>query len=650
MISIFDFFIYYLSYLTVFYIIYFTGKIINSFLPINQLKTVELSTNLLTGVLTTTISTAIIVTKTKTILIFSIPFLIYLLAANRRKIRYHNFNFDFRKDIITTLILSSIIYFFQSYFYFDYYNGFIKKLFVDNYTYGSISESMLTFKVENFDFGANYFIESVRKTYTPYRYGDMWLNVFAILINNKAAVFNYYCVTLPILITTIYLFFYQLINKHFIIKISIGFLLLFTSIIFEPILNNITHLKFVSEPSLMGSFQQKLALNTILFVFSIYLSNKNLKTALIFWVLGPIFYIAYLPGIFGGVILFCIYLIWKKRKSMKQNINPIIILSIVLIITILNFKFYELFGKDFSEINNPKIHEIPLIKRLILIKEKWNFNIKADVSNLILTQIPTIISYLFNSIKNLIFGLFFFIPLIFILKLKFWKYSPYYILIIFTLIAGLGAVILNDGNGDNYQFFSNLLIIISISISLFFIHSINNLHINKLRFSLFIFILIFFNFIPIVTFKSKIGKTYKDKEFVSKAYNEIKENKQQIILFFKLENEISTGFYSWCVSDNDIFLLKQISSHPIYFPIGNPEIFNKKNKLVKKDLSFYNFWTPLNYWKKNKKNGNLKNFIRNYKIKYAVCRDIKSIPIYLKITKKIKSKNGLYFCKFNIRT
>jgi hypothetical protein len=644
MITTLDFFNYYFSFLLVFYIFYFTGKVINSFLPLNSLKAVSLSTNLFSGILSITIFTALTITTGKTILILTVPFFIYLIYKN--KLKFNEFKFSLKQDLLITFFAASIIYLFQSYFYFDYINGTVKKLFVDNYTYGSTSEAMGNFKVENFDFGANYFIENVKETYTPYRYGDMWMNVISSFINQKSAVFNYYCVTLSILISCQFLFFIELINKNIWLKFSISFLLLFTSILFDPLLNNVHSLNYVSEPSLMGSFQQKLSFNVLFFLFSIYLFNKNKNTSIVLWLISPIFYVSYIPGIYGGVILFCILSVVLNIKSLKENLKYIYLLLIVFSILIIFFKFYNLYGREFSELNNPKITEIPLINKLARIYNQWGNNFKINVSNLIISQIPSLINYIFGALNNLLVGLLFFTPLFFILKFKFWKSKDSFLIILFTLIAGLGSVLLNDGNGDNYQFFSNLLIILSIIISIFFIHSFNEQNLQKSRYYTFILILLFFCLIPIVNFKNKIGQTYKDKSFISKTFNEIKNDRNKnIILIFKSKTEEATDFYSWSVRDNDIYLLKQLRKTPLYFPIANPEIYTIKNKLNKTDIPFYQFWNPINNWKKK---GDLKSFIQFYKIKYAIYRDINVLPKFLKISGKIKSKNGLVFCKIKV--
>ena len=647
MVTNLEFLNHYLIFLFSFYVVFIFGKLINSLFSFNFVKKFSIASNLFSGVLFIIISTSLITTNFKSILILTIPiilFAIYYLRSTGLNLKIaFNFKYNLKWDIFYPILLSSIIYIYQTYFYFDYFNNSIKVLFVDNYIYGSLSKSLLDFKVENFDLDSNFFINKNQYSCIPYRYGEMWLNSFFILINNKSSVFNYYCVTTSVLITAAFSFYFQYLEiKNSYLKLIISFLLLFVSVIFIPGLNEF---KFISETCLMGVFQQKLALVFLFFLFGIYFFHRDRIISILFFFFCPIFYVSYIPGIFGGIGVYLISItLYKFIKTSKVDYKNIYVLLLIFLLCILYVLFYKLFGSEILTKLSSPFDQIPIVKRLYRMKFNSELSITSNIIDLLLLRVPDILKYLYFSLQNLIIGSLFLLPYLYFVKSKI--NLKIFIFLFLIFFSGLASVVLNDGTMDNFQFYTNLLILFTIVISINLIDKMNsNGKINYFFFS----IIILFVVIPVVRFKNQIGEFNKlDLVFLNNVKKELKKD-NNCVLIFKSEGIKTRDFYDWTVIGNELLALRQLSNKNYYFSIANPNIFLKDNRLAKSDKLHFFHWTPIqNYLKWKDDKSKILDFIKKHKISSIFFQNANLLPKELIVLKIYKSKNGSYFAKIKL--
>jgi hypothetical protein len=647
MVSNLDFLNHFLIFLFSFYVIFILGKIINSLFSFNFIKKFSIASNLFSGVLFIIIATSLLITSFKSIIILTVPIILFAIY-HLKTIGYNlkisfNFTFNFKWDLIYPILLSSIIYIYQSYFYFDYFNNSVKELFIDNYIYGGLSKSLLDFHIENFDLDSNFFLHKNQYNCIPYRYGEMWLNSFFILLNNKSSVFNYYCVTISVLTTAVFSFYFQYLETtKLYLKLIISFLLLFVSVIFIPGLNEF---KFISETCLMGVFQQKLALVFLFFLFGIYFFNRDRIISIIFFLFCPIFYVSYIPGIFGGIGVYLISItLYKFIKTSKVDYKNIYVLLLIFLLCILYVLFYKLFGSEILTKLSSPFDQIPIVKRLYLMKFNSELSITTNIIDLLLLRVPDILKYLYFSLQNLIIGSLFLLPYLYFVKSKI--NLKIFIFLFLIFFSGLASVVLNDGTMDNFQFYTNLLILFTIVISINLIDKMNsNGKINYFFFS----IIILFVVIPVVRFKNQIGEFNKlDLVFLNNVKKELKKD-NNCVLIFKSEGIKTRDFYDWTVIGNELLALRQLSNKNYYFSIANPNIFLKDNRLAKSDKLHFFHWTPIQNYLKGKDNkSKILGFIKKHKISSIFFQNANLLPKELIVLKKYKSKNGSYFAKIKL--
>jgi hypothetical protein len=652
MLTLFELIYHFVFFLISLFLVYSIGKIISSFYQIEREFKMKLFLSMLIGVLTISLVFSLIKTHGITIQIALVPLVIYVIYYYRKS--FVRFSIDIqevKKEVLILFVCGSIIYFYQSSFYFDYFNLTVKQLFVDNYTYAQTSHSMQFYGSENFNFGANDFFAEIRNERTPYRYGDLWVSAFFTYITKLSSVFCFYCITISLLISTLMIGIFELlkpIGVSILGRYILSFILLFVSIFFIPYLNSIHDLKYVSEPSLMGSFQQKLALTSLISFLAIYLWNKNRTISIVLWISLPVFYVSYLPSIWGGVLLLSIFYMFKNKFSLVNSRKYIFLFFLVLTFIVFFFTFYHFFGNTFSKLNNPNLSDAPILKRLpneLINNTSDSISLKKVIVEFFVYTIPNTFIYLKGSIGHLIIGTLFFIPYLFFVSVKRTNRSLI-LFYFFILFSGLFGLVMNDGMGDNYQFYTNNLIFISLALILGIIFKINTIEkpFKSPIILLLLFFIISFNLFPIIAFKSEIGKAKKDISFLSKIKEEVKGDSSIQILFLINENEFESRFYNW-VGRNDLFCLQQLMSQRVEFNIGNPEKYLKNNTLLKFDSTFYYYWSALNYWRLKTGEVNLDKFIDRFNIKYLYLDSKVAIPNVLqsRIRNVIKNKSGKRF-------
>jgi hypothetical protein len=635
MLTLFELIYHFVFFLISLFLVYIIGKIISSFYIIDSLFKMKLFLSMLIGVITISLIFSLIKTRLITIQIALLPIVIYIIYYYRKSFINFSINLkEVKKEILVLLFCGSIIYFYQSSFYFDYTNLSVKQLFVDNYTYAQTSDSMQFYGSENFNFGANDFFTEIRNERTPYRYGDLWISAFFTYITNLSSIFCFYCITIPLLICTLMIGIFELlkpIGVCILMRYLLSFILLFVSIFFIPYLNSIHDLKYVSEPSLMGTFQQKLALTSLISFLAIYLWNKNRTISFVLWSSLPIFYVSYLPSVWGGLLLLSVFYVFKNKFSFFNSKKYILLIFLILTFIVFFFTFYSFFGGNFSKLNNPNLKDAPILKRLpneLINNTRDSISLKKVIVEFFVYTIPNTFIYLKGSIGHLIIGTLFFIPYLFFVSFKRTNRS-FILFYFFILISGMFGLVMNDGLGDNYQFYSNNLIFISLAIILGIIFKINTIEkpCNSPVTLLLFFFIISFNLIPIIKFKSEIGKIEQDVCFLSKIKEEIKGDSSIHILFFINKHKIESGFYGW-VRRNHLFPLEQLIPQRIEFNIGNPEVYLQKKKISSSDKTLYYFLTAINQWrKKTKRTYDLNQFIIKFKIKYLYLDSGVKIPI-----------------------
>ena len=340
---------------------------------------------------------------------------------------------------------------------------------------------------------------------------------------------------------------------------------------------------------------------------------------------------------------------FKNKFSLVNSRKYIYLFFVVLSFIVFFFTFYHFFGGNYSKLNNPHLTDAPILKRLpneLINNTSGSISLKKVIVEFFVYTIPNTFIYLKGSIGHLIIGTLFFIPYLLFVSVKRTNRSLI-LFYFFILISGLFGLVMNDGMGDNYQFYTNNLIFISLALILRVVKKLNEIEQSFFKspklLVLFFFILIF-NLVPIVRFKSKIGNTKQDVHFLNKVNNLLKNQQSVSILFFLNEDAFDKKFYNW-VGRNDLFPLEQLIDQRVEFNIGNPEKYLINNTLLKYDRTFYYFWSALNYWRLKTGEVNVDEFIVRFNIKYLYLDTKVHLPHVLQSRVKsiIKNKSGKRF-------
>ncbi len=563
-----------------------------------------------------------------------IGMLLYRFRSNFRSFKLNDFIHNIY-EFKYTLFFFTICYFYQSLYFFDFYHFEIKTLFGDNYIYGSFSNSIYHFSTENLNYAMNHYFKEYRDGIIPYHYSELYLTSFCKELINKSTVNIYFLTTIPILISIFLTGIYSLLKNLLVnkfLKIGIAFILLFTTCLFDPFINTIESLKYVSESTIMGVFHPKLGVLFVFILLSFILYKTNKYVSFLILLSLPVFSISFLPGIYGGVMLFFTIKFLKNRfkLSKKEFLFTLFVIG-NLILTVLFFSFFK--HSYFS----PQHLKFSILNRLPkeLFESNIQNNLKVIISNFFIYSIPSLCIYVYGVLSYLIMGLVFFLPLLLLNTRSLVRNKSIFYLIISIICVALLTVVLTGGMLDNYQFYSNILILLSIYIIFLFSQATVVLNIKS---KIFLLLVICCCMYPVLSIKDKYYSSFNnlDSSFRKSILKEIKKDCD--VLVFCNENDFERQFFNTWINKNDLETLSQYSDHLINCSIANPEIFFKKNTLKERDEEFFNKFTPVNYWKNKGKT--LESFISTFKIKFIYSRNGMKLPPFIlkQVKTKIKSK------------
>jgi hypothetical protein len=287
----------------------------------------------------------------------------------------------------------------------------------------------------------------------------------------------------------------------------------------------------------------------------------------------------------------------------------------------------------------------PLIKHLpkeFLTKTFGEIRWKVVFVDFFVHSIPSMMHYLVGAIGNLVIGFSFFL-FYFILFFNQLRSNRSLLLLFFSaLFIGLVGVVAKDGDFNNYQLFTNFFIAFSLFFTVLFIRDISTLSSSKvarIRSFLFIVVVLLGCVVPIVYFKTLIGKTPLDYSFITKVSKQLKNDQRSQVLCFVDQKCFQNIFYSW-VDDNELEPVRQVVAHPISYVLANPEVYLENKTIESVDYTY--LWSTMNQWRAKSSKHNLQSFVKSKNIKYAYTVKGVTLPSWLqkRIVYKIHSNDG----------
>jgi hypothetical protein len=642
-----SFFILLLKYFFVFHFVFFFGKLLRSFVSLEcKAGILDVFYNVLIGVLSSTFIYSLIKSGLATSLVLIIPIVVYFLYINRINTKRFTWGkIDYKSQLFPFYLILFLIFIYQSSTYFDFFTFRIKYLFVDNYTYANVVSILHDFGVENVDYSINKYLPNFQHELVPYRYADLWFSAFVIDLVDVKDIESVYLITIPLFISLLSYFFYVLILQQIndrIKAVFLSLLLLFLSIVFIPFLNSGVELPYLSETSVMGTFQQKLVFSSLFFALGFYYWQTNRENAILFFMFVPLFYVAYLPAIWFGLYLYLVIIFIKNRFNLTKSKLLIRLFLLLTTVFISYWFFYKVNGRFFLEHNKMSWREIPIFKRLPkeIIDPTVHFNLKAFLANLFFYSIPQIFYYLKGAIGNLIVGSLFFLPFVFLLfrKLKAFVSELKFVLIL--LIIGMFFTVLKDGDYNNYQFYTNGLAMLSTLFSIIFIRNFSSTRVNYF----FYLLIVFGNLLPIYLFRNKVSSHPINFHFIQEVQQNVKFKKNDQVLCFVSNQSFDGSFYSW-IGGNVLLPINQISNTKIHFTIANPSVFFEVEKPTLAGLAYD--WSSVKNWTEKNKKQEL-DFITAKNIKYLLFYPSIDIPKQLQSrVKTILISKGYKFIVLN---
>ncbi|MFA6925108.1 MAG: hypothetical protein WC223_12760 [Bacteroidales bacterium] len=457
-----------------------------------QKKYLNLFLELVAGITIIVASYAMIRTTFRTInILFLLLFIffIYKKLSGKHKLFNSKLVFDFRdfvKNILTVIILFFPVYLYQEYLFLGHNLSILHTPYPesDHFFYSNISYCISKTGIENCNIEFNLLFPSVLNKIAPYHFFELWLNGILFNVFGVYSYLSLIFITYPILILIIFIGIISLIEHigkvNFYSIIFCFVLLLIDGVYFNfyeksEILRNNTFYTNISAFSLLGYKYCPIFLFGILSLN--LLIRKNITFGLFLLTACAIISIGVFPGVIGGLILICIWLIYKKI-----NVNEIKSVLIFLFIFFISYiLIYKLFGDSNTQSYVRKNSYV-----YAFINNKIHF---IDIKRIIATIIIPIIQLIVICFP------FFIIPFIYFKRLNvFCKNNLYnYNILIFVLsflASGLIAAALNDKIINSKEFFNNLLplllIIFYFSLLIIFV-SFNN---NK-KFRIYFLIIVF---------------------------------------------------------------------------------------------------------------------------------------------------------------
>ena len=586
-------------------IIYVTGKIIASLFEIRGNSFFRLFVTYIIGITAIIIFYSIIKSHGRTVNILLLPIIGYILYYFRNSLtkKPRLYKDEIIQEFTWSLIPFALIFLFQSWFYFNIKEHIICSIFSDIYTYADISNSLKIYGIENGSIELNFFRAS-NQSLVPYHYPELWITAFFSSLFNNSTVNSYYLCTMTILITIYLIGIVSLLNE-FIKNVFLKFLLC-VPLLFIAEINIPIHLPYISFQNNVWAITdvlgQKLAFTYIFLLFAIYnITKNNINIGLLIMSIIPIFSVGYLPGIWGGLTLFGIYLFFFNPR---KNIKRIAIGGLIQLYLIVSYLIFYRINTSTS------INSVQSVAFSEGIFKGFNgeityLNLKIIFANFVMYSIPTSFIHLINRLISYLI----FVPILYpILK----NNKNALILLIFISICGCTFASLASSYGDSIQFALVLNSLYNIFIAILLIEVFKQ---NKIHCYLLFFIgicLIATNFQNLLQNKSMTSN--EDMKFIKKCANIIRDDKAVILTFLSSkELEGNASFYLW-KPDNGINSISQFSNKTFIFALGNPELFLHKKNITKTDLYFYNTLTPVTIWRNSGKNHDLKSFIKHFNI------------------------------------
>ena len=637
---------YHIKYLVYFFIslngIYFIGHFIFSIVD-NSANSISKNvfSKMLVGALTLLITTSLYYTSFNSIqLAFLIPIFFLLKQVKLSK------SFKCKISLNEILLLNAfsvIIIFFQYLFYSKL--GTLNLLPIDMNNHAQLSFFMGNSGYESKFAELNSLNAINVPQRTPYHYSEIWLNVFLskVLPSTKIG-YTLIFITYPILYTT-YLAGLYMLGRRYINKKVILFSLCTLGLFVGPLdFNYFRELFFEGH-----LFSNKTVIfenigfffNTLIFSYNgqkhipIYLLSivviyllikKDIKKALIFISIAPIFNIGSLPSVFGSVMLFSLFYYLFSKNIKKSMLLTLPTISITLFILV----YYRINGGYDSE------------QQTDILFLNSSLNTKGIILKMIFRLFYT---------SLFIFVLYF--PILLLSKkIKSIKMSNHFILFSFLLIfSGFCTRLLLEGFNTS-QFVTVIFPYVNIFVFVLFVKYYRT-H-NILIISLFIF---FF----IVNFTSTkyhtqtrrdidVFHTYS-KSFVKEVLKSLSIQKKPkigyLLSYDDLEN-IKPGFWYGYYPCEFLFINDNFKFYSLNFP--NKIYKDNSTKSNNFSPNHLRYFMPKNYTEQQYDN-NILSFIKNKNIHFFVCKNNSNIPISIKLTISdsiidSRSGNKFYTLKF----
>jgi len=620
---------YFIGLLT-FLLVFSCGKVIlNSF---NHQETVlpRIFYSSILGMLFIILLYSILKAHGKTILITVIPVIGYLMFSFRSQLHKPTFLlFEIKKEFLWILSIFSLIFLYQSYFFFDLFNGTIKSLFWDNYAYASYIDSLKLWGTETRYLDMNWFIPSYRTGLMPYHYPELWFSAFVSQISGISSIRSYYLLANSIIISIYFLGIASLLEtklKNIYLLFSVTFTLLFVAgISLFCFSNTITNnALWFTNMSMMGLLGSKISFVYVYVLLSFILLQKQKEilgySALL---IIPIFSIGMLPGIWCGTIVYHL----AKVCYQKWKLTRIDYFVVIVVISSLLFfgLFYHFFKSNVLGDNATKhIFNGGIFKNIhggITFR-----NIKIIVSNFIVYASPSILLGLFRVI---IFFLVF-IVIVYSSIIRNWKLWIYCVIVVLC-----GAIVSTICSGllDASQFTTNLSVLIAVLVVIGLIEIITVEQRKKLRFVLLsiAIVLLSFTISKSITTRNAMKHWHDDDHtFISKVAKLVEHEKTIVCLVFLNKYEYSRQPYLWWYNRNDLDLVTQYSNSCFIYSMGNPELFFNGTDIPESGKYAYNNLTPLNTWKNMKAGNDLMSFIKAHSIKHFYFKKGVIVPYFVK--------------------
>ena len=571
---------------------------------------------------------SIIKAQGKTINLLVLPIGGYLIFHFKYLFKKNRINLSgIIADYAIAILFTSLLFFYQLYFYVDIHSLIFKPISRDYFFYASVCDSLKLYGTENFFPAMNHFFPGILGL-MPYHYPELWLNALFSQLFNCATTNSYFLIVSPILNGTLLIgissLFEKKINNIFLLLI-ISFILLGVSGLFFPVYYNLGFLYeswWHSIVSIIGYSGTKFSFSYIFILLAtILFSKKNHYIGFIVLTLSPIFSVGMLPGIWGGTILFLFCNYFLKLVELTKKETQIII-SLTVVEIILFYLFYRFFGESYT--NKYASNQI------YSIFTQSNGNIF-----LTLKQFGgNIINY---YIKIALFYIPYFVPLLLINK---WNKANWFFASIMLFCAAVTTTITHSLT-DSTQFTSNIGVFIVCIIIVDFATVFTSLN-KRSSFLTFLMIICLSSLFLFSALNAVEGKTsYFIEEgnptFVNRVSKIVSKDPAPILVFYNKEYYQNTiSIRSACsVFDKDLIKIHQLNNIPLITPSGNIEFYKKYNYMNYADSFYYSQFSPVIVWKQIDSTHTLESFIEHFHLKYFYFMNGVQVPQFIN---KIQSK------------